>query len=216
MEDTFSQKYLFRFLSFPYDGCKHPPLGGPSKGQFDVSTQFGLVEAWEGRNERELQLPLGCFFVFSVLLENLPWRSDCWIQLSKGPGSRWHIVGPSLPSELPQGRILTQAGKPCYRSKSFFFRTSQQLPWQVNDSKGPNSSLPVSTPFLLFLLLKSSDFLWPRGCVQSDCKQVWKALCVLFVHAHLPGECAWVSLLEGRLNCLEESQVTPGCVSLRQ
>ena len=38
MENTFSHKYLFRFPSFPYDGCKHPPLGGLSEGQLDINT----------------------------------------------------------------------------------------------------------------------------------------------------------------------------------
>lgn len=45
MENTFSHKYLFRVPSFPYDGCKQPPLGGPSEGQLDINTQLGHVEA---------------------------------------------------------------------------------------------------------------------------------------------------------------------------
>ena len=45
MENTFSHKYLFRFPSFPYDGCKHPPLGGLSEGQLDINTLLGHVEA---------------------------------------------------------------------------------------------------------------------------------------------------------------------------
>lgn len=112
MEDTFSHKYLFRFLSFTYDGCKHPPLGGPSKGQFDVCTQLGHIEAWEGRNERELQLPLGCFFEFSL---------SCWRIF---PGGQ--IAESSCLKSLAPGGILLDLPslQSCLREESWRKRGS--------------------------------------------------------------------------------------------
>lgn len=76
--------------------------------------QLGHPEAWEGRDERELELPLCCFFwFFPLLLENLLWRSDFWIQVSEGLCFGWHVVGPLLPFGTcrlwPQWRVLVVA-----------------------------------------------------------------------------------------------------------